>query len=423
MNDLELNDLIINRSENKNIDFKVSIPILKVEKINIYKDIIAMANTKNGWFLILWIDDNWNPVKIENEIFENFDTTSFNNWLESYITPKFSVTIRKPKYKEFDIIIIEIPEFKEEPIICKKQFNDINKHNKVILKDWAIYIRNDKCESVEINDNYLMRELLWRALSRKKENLLNEISRLISWRPKKQINNVDKYLKEIEESNNFINLNIWEEFDKNWWWSIQLRPIEYNESRIWKGKLKEFLRNSKVSLRWWSFPYINENEISNYKYGIWTFLKSTWWNHIEALNFYGSWFFNWKKNYFEDEWENKVLWYVSTIYSVTEYFLFIKYLYIDELNIDSDIEVKIKLNNLKNRVLKSQDYRIILFRDYISKENSFEFNKTFSPEKIKAWWKEIANDICREIFRIFNYDDVTFGIIEDWQNKLLNKEF
>jgi predicted HTH transcriptional regulator len=79
ISETQLRELLAQRAESKNIDYKVRLnwdTSPKDEKRQLVKDILAMMNTQDGGYIVLGVEDSaLEPVGLREEDFASFDTT------------------------------------------------------------------------------------------------------------------------------------------------------------------------------------------------------------------------------------------------------------------------------------------------------------------------------------------------------------
>lgn len=90
----EIIELIENRQETKNCDFKESFSWTELDRnhqCEIIKDIMAMANTQDGGRIVIGVEDRtWTVNGLSDEQLRSFDVTQINNLLHEYTDPKHS---------------------------------------------------------------------------------------------------------------------------------------------------------------------------------------------------------------------------------------------------------------------------------------------------------------------------------------------
>ena len=425
----DIKRLLSIKTETKNIDYKESLIWASGkndQKLNIVKDILAMANTQDGGNIIIGVrDSNYECVGIPEEDYDSFDQTKVNDFLHNYTEPRHSCQVYKHTIDSKNIVVIYVPEFEDVPIICKNDANSIADPNKLILKKGQIYIRTDKATSGIISSAEEMREFLGRAISKKGDELLHTIDRLIKGKPLKPTDeSKEKYDAEIKEAEVFLSENIGEELKKYGHWAIYAYPTEYVPNRISDQRIiKELIEKTEVDLRGWNFPHTDVQDTINFTRGRQSY--TIWDRFIEGYRAYKSSLFVCKKAFWEDVQgytsndDRLILSIPNLIWSITEFFLFFKRYY-EEIAQNCDLSVKLVLNQTKNRKLGYLDHRDVFLRgSFIAKENSICIEEPIKVVELRASFKEIANSVILQIFRVFNCNDITEEYIGKWQNKLL----
>lgn len=420
----EIQDLIKRKAENDSVDFKRGFAWgkNKEETVKIVKDILGFANIEDGGYLIIGVEDDGSVSGVSPEQKKSFDTTTVNDFVHKYTDPKHSVTISHYTLQK-DVVVIRIPEFSEEPIICKKEAQ--NSANKPLLRRGSVYIRTGRASTEEMPSSQEMRELLGRAVRKKGDQLLNDFARILEGRPATVQEEVDKFTPELTEALGFIDTSL-DISTLNGYWEITITPLEYAELTTDQTYLKESLKKAEVDLRGWNFPHFDKDDFNNFSKGVqsWTkYLPS----HIEAFRLYKSGLFIMKRALWEDGDGLKAtsgkdaLSFAGAIYSVTEFFLFAKRLYAEVLKLESGVRISIKLHGAKDRELVPHGM-VHLWEGYVSGESTIQLERTLSLAGLNSYWQETAADMCIELFRIFNWDRVTLATIEEWQQKMLSRQ-
>ena len=423
--------LLKRKTESKNLDYKERLNwdnSLKDEKLKIVKDILAMANTQDGGRIVFGVrDSDFEFIGMSENDFKSFDQTKANDFLHKYTDPKHSCQVYKQTIDDEYVIVIDVPEFEEVPIICKEDANSSVAPHEQILKKGQIYIRTDKGTSEAVSSPQEMRELLGRALTKKGDELLRSIEHLIKGKPAKTSDEArEKYNEEIKGANKFLSENIGPELKNRGYWEIYAYPTEYDPNRISDQKeIKELIQRSEVLLTGWDFPHTDHQNASNFTKGRQSY--TIWDRFREGYRAYKSGLFICKKVFWEDvqgyksDDDKPVLSYVYSIWLITEFFLFFKRYY-EEIAPESDLYVKIILNRTKDRKLVSLKrgslFHIFRFSCF-AHDDSVPIEELIKVVDLRASFKEIANRVIRKIFVVFNWEDVSEKVIEQWQTKLL----
>lgn len=422
----DIRQLITLKTETKNLDYKESLnwdKSSKDEKLEIVKDILAMANTQDGGKIIFGVrNEDFKHIGMSHEDFESFDQTKVNDFSHKYTEPKHSCQVYKHTIDGKRVVAINVPEFEEVPIICKADANSSKDSSKQILKKGQIYIRTDKATTGTISSAEEMREFLGRAISKKGDELLHTIDRLIKGKPLKPTEkSKERYNEEIKEAEAFLSENIGKELKNYGHWAIYAYPTEYVPNRISdQNKIKEIIQNKRTDLGGlYFFPYIDFDNASNFTKGTQSY--TIWDMYIEGHRVYESGMFIWKRAFWEDikcKSDGKpLLEYLSLIQLITGIFLFFKRFY-EEIAADSDLHIKLVLHQTGDRKLVSAK-PLGLRGEYVAKVDPICIEETIKVVELRASFKEIANNVILQIFRVFNWNDITEERIDRWQTEFL----
>jgi len=429
-------ELINIKTETKNLDYKEKLNWLeggqRDEKLAIIADILAMANTMDGGRIIFGVKDKtFEPVGLSGEDFKSFDTTTVSDLLGNYAEPKIPIYLYKfPIQSEKltgNFIVIDVPEFSDTPIICKKSAHSSSRPNKQILKEGAVYVRTDKATTEIIPSYFEMKDLLTRAIRKNSDELLRNIKNLINGGAQ-DVYNKDNEVKiaqsEVDEADGFFRDRIDEGLLNFGFWKISVIPVNPSNLELFNNQkeVKEKIKNSKVELRGWDFPHTDRENVSNFNKGFQS--HTIWERYIEGYRAYQSGVFVWKRAFWEDvdgrvdeKDQSKVMSFISAIWSLTEFLLFFSRYYRDT-NIDGVI-LRVEASGVKDRKLVSLNSEAYLDYNYISSENIFIYDKQFNITQLFVENKEIAKDIAKKLFMIFNCE-LSDNVINNWQDKLID---
>lgn len=387
----EIFELIQSKQETNNLDFKKDFNWKKAsnhEKLMIVKHILSMANTKGGGRIIFGIEDRTFKLKgLPNKNYESFDQTEVNNFLQNYTDPKFYCQVYKEEIDGKLVVVIDVPEFEELPIICAK--DGFSKHkSKQILRKGQIYVRTKKASSEAISSNE-MKELLELACSKRFG-----------------ISSKEEYEKEIKEADKILNEMIRKEIENYAYWEIIAHPVNYQEKLIEDIiKTKELMIKSQVKVHGDYFPYLQD--ISNFNTGIQFYTKQ-----YEGGRIYQNGLFKLFTTMFLNT-DNTRIYFIDIIDGVTIFFLFFKKFYGDILQ-EGNIYIEISLNGCYKRVLYNPQW---VKKEFTSKENRIVKEHTVGVSNLKSSYKRIAKAFIKHICIIFNCE-ISDEMIEEQQNRM-----
>lgn len=426
LTDHEIKGFIDDKNETPNLDYKQDLLWNKENRegcLEIIKDILAMSNTTDGGRIIFGVRDNdFEFLGISEESWKLFDVTPINELLHQFADPSYTCGVIKRVIDGKKTVVIDVPEFIEVPIICKS--DGVVAQNKQILRKGAVYIRTTKCSSEAISSAEEMRSILGRGLVKKGDELFQSIQKLITGKPLKETVEVKElYLPEIKDGRSFFESNLTSNVG---FWEILAHPTTYDPNLIPSPiEAGTVVSESVVRLRGWDFPHLdNHDHVSNFSTGKQSFTISETVQVQEAWRMYKSGLFIWKEYMAEDlrgfeEGNSKVLFFVSTIYAVTEYMLFFKRLYAEKLAVDT-LHIQITLNGCKNRKL-GEGQPGLLNRNYECFEDKIILDKDIKTIDLRASFESVARQFIKELFMQFNWNDPSDSMLEDWQKKLIER--
>ncbi len=242
--------------------------------------------------------------------------------------------------------------------------------------------------------------------------------------------------------------NLMDKIKKAGYWEVIIHPNEFKENLISDiSQLQKIIEDNQVRLRGWYYPHLDKVVYRSGKDAItsdcdweqgprfeqWKYYQSGQFLHYFSID--EDYFIDAKKReeimnsfrFNEEMGEGKevknFLGIIGVIYSVTEIYQFASRLAEKGLLGDT-FTIKIKLGNVKNRMLFFWDVFRFLNRPYIclTEDNSIniEYND-LSKESIIKEADNLALDAAIEIFRYFNWNTVQKNIFSEDQKKFLER--
>lgn len=431
----DVRKLIDRKAESRSLDYKGHVTWNKSrgsdEQLGIVKDVLAFANTQDGGAIVFGVDRDTHLVcGLSEEEIHSFDTTSLNDQVHRFCDPAHSGVVGKFEIDGKWVVVIEVPEFKEVPILCKADAHSSKDSSKALLRKGAVYIRTDKATSEEIRSAEHMRDLLSRATVKKGDELLRTIERLIKGKPANVPPDVEEFYRaELEESRAFLEQNICLKAKGFGYWEIVALPSIYQARRVDSlPEIANLVEESQVRLRGWYFPHIDNKNVSNFGSGR---QSHTIWNEMrEGWRAYQSGLFCWQGVLWEDTDDPKMygmrgdfkfLEFTGVTFLLTEALLFLKRFYAEKLQVEN-VRVRITLNGCGQRHIISGSSMRPLFGDYVSVENTIVLEEEINRVELNVSFKEIALKYAKKIFYVFNWDSVKDEMIDNWQTKLLERK-
>ena len=423
--------LLTLKTETRNVDYKQTLNWANAtndQKCEIVKDILAMANTQDGARIIIGVADSRHDlVGLDQESFDSFDTTKVNDFLRKYADPPCSCNIYKHQIDAFRVVLIDVAEFKEVPILCKTNAQSSNS-GKMILRQGGLYIRTDKASSEVVSTSEEMRDLLSRSLLKKGDQLLTSIETLIKGRTIDDPGATNKaYETELQDADQFLTQKLNPIGKIRSFWELRAFPRDYSSKRIPDfATIAKFIRDSEVSLRGWNFPHTDRENASNFSKGRQSHTEFTFTYQIaEGYRAYESGLFLWRGRTFEDTYgqsaAKRVLSYSDVIYRITEMFLFLKRYY-EKFAEEATLHVDLTLLDTKGRKLVSMFAKDGDLHDaYICHEDQIVFEGDYAVAQLRASDSSLARIVIRRIYELFNWNSVNESMIEGRQKELLDR--
>lgn len=234
-----------------------------------------------------------------------------------------------------------------------------------------------------------------------------------------------------------------EKIKEHGYWTVRFLPTKLEKQKIGSHlELKEILRNNSLELRGWDYPHFptEENDHQNI-YRITDHIEAwiDWDRHKEVLRLYDN------KQYIHlfslrEDWSNedvfsprddpykqwpsdKYLEIISTIYSITEIFAFLRNLCENNFY-TNDVNVEISLRNIKDRKLIVWDpRRAPLFNDYKCFASQYIFSsRLVTREEILTNFQDIALSYAIELFVQFQWENPPIEVFKQDQKNLFEKK-
>jgi predicted HTH transcriptional regulator len=172
----ELIEVIQHGTEERHIEYKPSMSWIDRKRIEIVKCILGMANIPGGGFIVIGIEQKDNDFVLSGMIpehFESFTQDLVDDVVKDYADPFVKFYVKKIGYENKDFVVIQVNEFGEIPVICRKSFPS---DGKVFLREGAIYTRpSGKSETTEVSTQTEMREIIDMAVVKSLQQFIRKM--------------------------------------------------------------------------------------------------------------------------------------------------------------------------------------------------------------------------------------------------------
>ncbi|MGB9121301.1 MAG: ATP-binding protein [Candidatus Angelobacter sp.] len=435
ISDERIRQLIALGSENRSLDYKAPFSwatLGKDEKHGIIKDVLAFSNTRDGGVILVGVDDKTGQhIGLAAEEAASFDQTKFNDLVHVYTDPRHTCNVYRRILDGKNIVAIEVPEFKDVPILCKQTAGSTVDPNKILLRKAALYIRTEKASSVMIETADDMRELINRALFRRQDDLLTAMNRIIN--PQKQpeaASDSTKYEREIFDTENFFTDHIGPPLKSLGHWAVTFQPEIYLPDRFADLlSVQKYVHQAQVTLRGWSFPHMIQENSSNFSRGFqcWVDRTGPMNRYLEAFRAYRSGLFHWKGALWEESArgyaDSNILDWTGVILDFTEWLLFAQRYYEQFLEMSDRLNVKFVLSKAQGRTLVAPPDSMPLWDRFSSRENEIILQELLDVVELRVDAAAIARRFVRRTFEIFNWNNVDDATIASKQKQYMSGHF
>ncbi len=420
-------------SESGRFDFKEILdPTDSKHKITLVKMITSFANTEQGGYLIVGIDDNCEVKGLEKKYLDSFDQTKIANLLERHIAPTPEFLVRKVEYEGKNLVIIDVTPFKEIPHIVTNGTNE----GKEKLVAGVLYIRSGGAKATPVCSETELHRLCESIAQKKADSITALILRgLTGVYPNKNVlydKSKEEPIKNVisEVNDNIVearklSLNYWpEEYDKKtpyietYFNSISLSevklsifkelipkacvPVENNfpftrYSGIGRsGKLFDIINESFMGMN----PYYEVPDAENPPVYMWALTRKLAFFYREPL--------------WEDFDRSVIKGGVGLYHLIGQIILLIRFLHRIILFQDQEykassmiFQVGIRLNNMKGRYLSNEKGNNFFINQRTAQKDVLEYSMLVSGQELIDTRMEIATTMAEEIAWKFGRDDLS----------------
>ena len=155
--------LIFHGREERNLEYKRSMSWTDIAtKVKITKTAMAMSNISDGGYIVIGVTKNgeaYEPDGMQELHLDSFKQDDVMTWVNEYADPYVELTVTFANRDSKHFVIIEILEFDQLPIVCKKNGQD--------LKRGDVFTRSRrKYETARVGSQTEIREILELAVDK-----------------------------------------------------------------------------------------------------------------------------------------------------------------------------------------------------------------------------------------------------------------
>lgn len=145
--------------EQRNVEFKA--PGSRSDKAfcaKVMRAILGMANTPDGGFVVVGVDDQTlEPLGLSEAQVQTWTYDDIQSSVSNYADPYVDLEVTRVSLDGRELVAIRVQEFVEMPVLCKRDYPGV-------LRSGALYVRRrGKVETVEVPTHVEMREVIDRA--------------------------------------------------------------------------------------------------------------------------------------------------------------------------------------------------------------------------------------------------------------------
>jgi len=177
-------DLVQLKHEVSGVEFKPP-GLLHADKSLFYqvaRAVLGMANRRDGGSIVIGIREDsgkFELVGLTSAELESWRYDLIADGLGPIAEPAVVFETAVHEYVGRRFVLIEVEEFEDIPIICRRNFpRSLKPGHKAILRDGAVYVRpRRKPETTEVAGQTEMRDLLELAIEKRLRQMLGTVSR------------------------------------------------------------------------------------------------------------------------------------------------------------------------------------------------------------------------------------------------------
>ncbi len=248
-------------SESKSLDYKGPMnwdPTDKKSCCELVKDIMAIANTEGGYIVIGVAErsEGFELVGVSSDQAGSYESTALCQFIQKYSDPPINVRVQKVSHRGRNLVVLEIPRFKDTPHICQKDYPSV-------LSDRALYVRSDNNESAPLKSSSDFRALIEAAIRNRTDSLLASFRAILtsSQSPTEATSDAEAQFKsQIEDARRQFDAK-YPYYEKGYTFFVEtvFQPDSFDQYRFRRKILISAAQKASVSFTGWPFIFIHSN--------------------------------------------------------------------------------------------------------------------------------------------------------------------
>jgi hypothetical protein len=427
---------IVRLDERQHVDLKGPIAFEGDHRFELTKDIIAMANTRDGGTIVIGVSEDrengglrFDGVSADQA--RTFDVTKVHDFVRERVAPPVKLFVETVEEEDGLFLLLQVPEFEIQPHVCTKDANTSG--NKLVFRKGDVLVRTEGAKSERISDEAGMRQLPNVGVQRRADAILADISRLLRGDregegPESTWAVTETLASEVSRrKEKYANVGAW---------TFVLHSARPFDNAQPHAALRKSLLATQVDLRGWDFPHATDNDLVNRKDPAsqlaFIYDETDWCDHVEAVALFSSGYFQYERLLREDlEAQDMIggtnarrpgiyLDWLQAIWTVGEFLLFAARLY-RELAYEGRLIYEVQLHRMKGRVLKTRIPGRNLSYERRCAEDEIVVRGEIDVTVLRADVATESLSVLKEIFALFHWSDASEKMLREDLQKLFER--
>jgi hypothetical protein len=380
---------------------------------------LALANQRDGGHVIIGYSENGLDAEgtglTDVQVAEWMSFDDVSDQINAYADPPLRLQVAKGELSNGKpVVVLEVSEFDEVPILCKKDFQPLLSQGQLYTRSMA------KPESSSFNTQNELREVLALATEKQLRRFI-DTSRRVGIDPGATESATDQFSRQLATVVGHGDVH-WDSESPNF--VAEIRPSAFDVARVDYAALDGVVRDAAVLLGGGAFPVIQDVRRGD----DWIGGDSRWLGHTEIWQFFRSglfvdyqglagrgWNADWAMSPGKDVKQFLAVWFPVQVF--TQAFEFAARLQ-RVLAPDGSVSIKLSLNNIDGAALVANDQRRTGFiESYIYRDARWERERLLSKSDSIAGTRGIVVDLCMELFARFGWSGVSEEMIRGMQDQ------
>lgn len=392
----------------------------------------CMANAPGGGTIIIGVENTtWQVQELTAKQIASFDSTKIAHYLKERFDPLPQVHVERVDHHAGPVLLIAVAEFDDVPIVAVKQ---IASSQRTYANPGDVPMRSRTCECRRIASADEMRELLFRAVTRRTEVLLSQFRALMLGASAAPASEPPEELFAGALPNWAPDVPEWRgRHAQCAWWEVNLLPMPALDAPLDPSRVVDLIRASAVRWRGWHYPTLGVKG-QNLEY-FQDFARLAYEGNQESELWEAAYAGAFASAHVlrtdlipEDPVDfrhqpppDRLVDYVGVCWSLTEFLRFATS-YAEGLGCES-LWVRVALRNVQGRELSAFDSRYALLASGASSMPDIVQARIFSRAELQSAWRELAVDWTKAVLTVFQWPDASRDGLASQQTRLIERRW